>query len=587
MNFNKNKKLTLLLAAILSVHAGISFAIKAPLPSPIIFANEDGELGLNAAKDIELATGKSYSPSDVNAITGNMVRPNQFVTPQANWYFEKEMIAVPRVAMPAGEHDAAKIYAVAPISSFSIERNAQEDVARWNKDKHVANTLPPLIWLGSPQVITQAKLIANNTILSLEDNPNISFIITPKIPTNLSFWNKSTDAFFAEREIRLRGTNLGEKGFEARTVWPLDYRLPTDTPLKALDGLNGETLQTLVQHENGGAKSVFEARLLHGSGKAIAGKAVIALMLNGAQGDDDEALGGHFGLATGRVGANGDMSKWLVNNYYNLGSNSEKGIIAAATSMDKYLMDVNNGQSYYRPSYMLVAVMRTDTLPSQVQDASNIVLNHFYRNDFVYDHSRDNCAGISIDTLRTLGWNVPERGVTSRLKAVVAYFYIAATEKSLTKGRAIYDYLTTETTRLFPAAAFDAIGHNMLDQTRKLWIDHHPQTTFTKQLGDEIEAVYFVRIPQVPSSRAYGTAPVYSFDEYMKTAPADHSKWKMVPTTPRVLPENLKDGLALKPTKVSPIPWPVAVVSLSLCWGLLWGFRKAFKFTRKYSNENH
>ena len=199
-------------------------------------------------------------------------------------------------------------------------------------------------------------------------------------------------------------------------------------------------------------------------------------MLNGAQGDDDEALGGHFGLATGRVGADGDMSKWLVNNYYNLGSNSEKGIIAAATPMDKYLMDVNNGQSYYRPSYMLVAVLK---------------------------------------------------------------------------------------------------------QSRQLWVDHNPQTTFTKQLSNDIEAIYFVRIPQVPSNRTFGAAPVYSFDEYTKTAPADHSQWKMVPTTPRVLPENLKDGLALNQEKVSSIPWPVALLNLSLFWGLIWGFRKLFKFNRK------
>ena len=549
-----NKKVILLLMSALLLSPATSFAIKAAAPAAIISASDDGELGLYAASNIAISTGQC---KDCKLI------------PQALWYFKDETIAVP----------------TSNASGFSATLNAQEDVAAWAKSKHIEGTMPPLIWLGSSQVIPQAKILNQDT--TLVGQQKLAFSVTPKIATNLSFWDESTDAFFANREVRLRGETVENNSFAARTVWPLDYKLALNAPLKPLDGLNGETLKTLVQFENGGAKSNYEARLLQGDGKEITGKAVIALMLNGAQGDDDEALGGHFGLATGRVGADGDMSKWLINNYYNLGSNSEKGIIAAATPMDKYLMDVNNGQSYYRPSYMLVAVLKQDALPNQVQDATNRVLNHFYRNDFLYDHSRDNCAGISIDTLRTLGWNIPERGVTSYLKAIAAYFYIAASERSLSKGRAIYDYLTTETTRLFPAVTFDAIGNNMLNQNRQLWTDHNPQTTFTKQLSNDIEAIYFVRIPQVPSNRKFGSAPVYSFDEYMKTAPADHSQWKMVPTTPRVLPENLKDGLALNQEKVSSIPWPVALLSLSLFWGLIWGFRKLFKFKAKQSNENH
>ena len=543
-----NKKVILLLMSALLLSPATSFAIKAAAPAAIISASDDGELGLYAASNIAISTGQC---KDCKLI------------PQALWYFKDETIAVP----------------TSNESGFSATLNAQEDVAAWAKGKHIEGTMSPLIWLGSSQVIPQAKILNQDT--TLVGQQKLAFSVTPKIATNLSFWDESTDAFFANHEVRLRGETVENNSFAARTVWPLDYKLALNAPLKPLDGLNGETLKTLVQFENGGAKSNYEARLLQGDGKDITGKAVIALMLNGAQGDDDEALGGHFGLATGRVGTDGDMSKWLVNNYYNLGSNSEKGIIAAATPMDKYLMDVNNGQSYYRPSYMLVAALKQDALPNKVQDATNRVLNHFYRNDFLYDHSRDNCAGISIDTLRTLGWNIPERGVTSYLKAIAAYFYIAASERSLSKGRAIYDYLTTETTRLFPAVTFDAIGNNMLNQNRQLWVDHNPQTTFTKQLSNDIEAIYFVRIPQVPSNRKFGSAPVYSFDEYMKTAPADHSQWKMVPTTPRVLPENLKDGLALNQEKVSSIPWPVALLSLSLFWGLIWGFRKLFKFNRK------
>ena len=35
-------------------------------------------------------------------------------------------------------------------------------------------------------------------------------------------------------------------------------------------------------------------------------------MLNGAQGDDDEAHGGHFALVTGRIGARGAIGDWIA-----------------------------------------------------------------------------------------------------------------------------------------------------------------------------------------------------------------------------------------------------------------------------------
>ena len=268
--------------------------------------------------------------------------------------------------------------------------------------------------------------------------------------------------------------------------------------------------------------------------------------------------------------ADGNWSRWLVNNFYNLDSNSEKGIIAAATPMDKYLMDLNNGQNFYWPSYMLVAVLKTDTTPSQYQAAINRVYNHFYHHDFVYDHARDNCSGVSIGKLRTLGWDMPKRGVESQLKAIAAYFYISTSEMSFAKGRVIYDYLNTESTRLLPAVAFDAIGEDLMKWKRRLQADHTPSSPFTKQLNQDIEAIYFVRIPQIPSSRAFGSAPVYSFDEYMNKAPADHTNWKTIPTTPRLFPQNIREGLALQQSNVAVIPLPVAEIILGLMTLAAW-----------------
>jgi len=111
---------------------------------------------------------------------------------------------------------------------------------------------------------------------------------------------------------------------------------------------------------------------------------------------------------------------------------------------------------------------------------------------------------------------------------------------SLTNGRAIYNYLKTEITRHFPAVTFDALGESLLlgsnQWSRKLYLDCTSTTPFIRQFGDQIETINFVRIPQIPSSRAFGLAPVDGFDQYMQQAPADRSEWKVVPTTPNPFP---------------------------------------------------
>jgi hypothetical protein len=98
-----------------------------------------------------------------------------------------------------------------------------------------------------------------------------------------------------------------------------------------------------------------------------------------------------------------------------------------------------------------------------------------------------------------------------------------------------------------------------------------------RQFGNEIEAIYFVRIPQIPSSRAFGLAPVYSFDQYMHQAPADRTQWKVVPTTLNPFPTELKVGAALKLEAPSVIPLPVAIVLLFIIGGLTWLTRKLMK----------
>jgi hypothetical protein len=478
--------------------------------------------------------------------------------PQALWYFRNETFALPQSA--------------ASVTQFDASKRGVDDTQALNLD-----ALPALVWTGATQHWPALNLNAEATTVTSLQGDQFGLKLVPKIASNRSYWNAETSHYLSQGPLAIRG-ELEGKTLVARTVWPQAFKLDLTASTQPLQA--GESLQSLVQFAHGGARSPYLSRLLWEKSPGLAqqssGKTALGILLNGAQGDDDEAHGGHFALATGRVGADGAYDAWLVNNYYNLASNSEKGIIAGVTPFDKYMGDLNSGQSFYRPSYMLVAVFSQPQIPQQVQALSNRVFQHFYRNDFVYDHALENCAGISIDTLRQLGWQVPKRGVESLLKASAAYWYVAATERSLKKGRAIYDYLNTEMTRLFPAVAFDAIGNDLLN------IAHTgDQSTLTSNalqaMPEQLEAIYFVRIPQIPSSRADGLAPVYRFAQYLQQAPADRSQWKIIPVTPNPLPEQLKEGLARQPEAPALLPLPAILFLLSvigLVWVLLKGLRQ-------------
>lgn len=485
-----------------------------------------GSLGLFPAADFRLVPGTCADcPTPKEAL----------------WYFRDDFIAVPG----AGTNSAG----------FSAGVPAQEDVRRWYAAAGPAElqARPSLVWVGSPSVIANARLQASGDALRLADGAIAHFVVTPKIPTNLSYYDASTAKFFAQRALRIRGSvsqdAAGKQTVVARTIWPQDYVIDAAaSKLAPLAG--GETLTGLVRQTGNAAR--YETRLLWernpGQARNWDKLAALGVMLNGAQGDDDEAHGGHFAIVTGRGSARGEWSDWLVNNFYNLDSFSEKGIVASMVPMDNYLADLNSGQAYYRPSYMLVALMRSDRAVYAYQGAVARVYNHFYRHDFRYRHAGANCAGISIDTLRSLGWNIPVRGATSYAKAAVAYPYMALKEMSFDSGKSAFDYLSEEQTRLYPAVAFDAIGNDLLQLAGAQPAARRATSAYEELLKSEVEAIIFVRIPQIPSSRAVGSFPVASIDEYMQRTPQDRAQWKIVPVGPRPFPAEFVSA-ATEPAK--------------------------------------
>lgn len=467
--------------------------------------NENNLLGLYRADQFQLNQGACK---------------NCAITPQASWYFEQETIAIP----------------LSNAHSFDPSLSAQEDVKQWvTSQPSATNAMPPLVWLGSPHVAV-GKLSQDGKWLE-SDNSKTQLAITPKIESNQSYYNEASEQHFAGRNLVMRGT-ADKTHFTARSIWPLDYNLDLNQiPYKPL--ADQETIASLIRDQNGGASAPFSARILYKNPNltSLQNKPVLSFVLNGAQGDDDEAHGGHFAVATGRFGAQGEWHDWLVNNFYNLGSVSEKGIIAASLPMDSYQGDLNSGQSWYRPSYMLVAVLKNDRSAATYQSAINRVMQHFYRQDFLYRHAGVNCAGINLETLRSLDWSIPKLGATNLPKAFVALPYKALSDMSLESGLKAYDYLSAEQTNLYPFVAFETIGNDLLNRIAK----NQANTAFEKQLAEDLEAIIYVHIPQFPSSRAMGQAPVASLDEYIARTPADMSQWKIIPVGARHFPDILKD----------------------------------------------
>ena len=514
------------------------------IPAPASIADTSPAYGLFPADDFRLATGECADCATI---------------PQALWFFRHESIAVPRPGLP--------------LAGFDPSLRTVDDLQRWNALTPPGTALdyPALVWVGAPQVIDSARLDPNGKQLHAA-GATVEFSLAPRLASNRSWYNEESAAFLSRRELRLRGTMAADgTGFVARSIWPADFRLDPAAPLQPV-AASPQALRDFVRSEPaGGAQSGFATRLIWqrdpAAAKQRAGRPLIGVMLNGAQGDDDEAHAGHFGLVTGRVGEQGQMHDWLVANYYTLDAESEKGIIAALLPIDSYLADLNSGQAWYRPSYMLVATLRDERTAAHLSSALARVFNQFYRHQFVYQHAAANCTGISVSTLRAIGWQVPVMGAISWLKAIVGLPAVALSSGSLSKGKAIFDYFSEDQTRLFPAQAFEQVGADLLQlvsgqSTREL-------TIYEALLKEDVEEILLLRIPQLPSSRVWGNYPVASVDEYRSRLPQDPAKQQIIPVGPRPFPPGLKDPAA---PEMKPLRSDYAVAAYAAGLLLLGGF---------------
>lgn len=424
--------------------------------------------------------------------------PDCPLTPAAMlWWFQDELVAVPAFRMQP-------------------DRAAGGGAQGGRSDDPGLPALPPLVWVAAPQLIEQARLSEDGSRLRA-GGTELPLVLPPALPTNTAYLDASTLRFLSARTLRVRGA-LRSPGdaFVARTLWPEDSRIDA-AAVRHRPLVPGETLGTLIEAQAAAADGVFPVRGLFaapGQASSPSGRPVLAFLLSGAQGDDDGARGGHLAVATGVFGPAGEWGDWLVNNFYPLSSLSEKGIVAGPVPADNYLADVNSGQLYYRPGYMLVAVLRQPRVAVAVQEALQDAMVRFHCREFTFARARLNSTAMAMDPLRGLGWRIPTTGPTSRLLALLGAPIGALVGDGMDTARTVYHSLATEQTRLMPRMAFEVAGHDLLYLLQAAEAAPGGLTAFERMLVEDVEAVLFVRLPQFPSARRFGTWPVRSMLTY-------------------------------------------------------------------------
>ena len=462
--------------------------------------------------------------------------------PQMVWYFRNEWIAV-----PAGD---TRDFRFCP--DFQVDRDWQVASGAFAAKASDA-ALPLLVWVAAPECLEGVRLDATTTTLSLVmAGTSLSCTLVPRLPLNGAWLNADSAAFFSSRSLRLCGTRDATT-FVIRSFWPEDYALPEHAvPLPGIASAADLRAWVRSDMQHFSVTSLWQKTTAQ---QLALGTPVFGLMLNGSQGDDDEAHGGHFALLTGRVGEGGSIADLLVYNFYTLDAESEKGIIAAPVPLDNYLGDLNSGQAWYRPSWLLLATLAGETLPRRVDALMARVFAQFYKHCFRYQHARANCAGVSVRCLRALGWPVPVLGAESWLKAFFALPLVALRQRSLQAGKATFDYLTEDRTALYPAQAFEQIGGDLLARLRG---ELAANNDWTQYLVSDVQQVLAVHVPQFPSSRVLGSWPVTCSAEYRQRVPADPVARKIIPVPPRPFPPELADPQSqVEPPLRSEFAWRV------------------------------
>ncbi len=419
----------------------------------------------------------------------------------------------------------------APVEHWT---SALAPVIQWYlKHETVAFDAPPAlpIWVAGADDVLHCRLLDWQHAVA-DNGDTIAIELTAKIASNRSWVNEQTLAFFQHNTVSLRGAwqqRDTQRVFVVRVLWPDNWQWRNVTASHVDD------MTARIRCDQRAAVSPFAVTRLWQSSAVTPAAWVVGFILNGAQGDDDEAHGGHFAIAVGRLNEQDDPRDLVVANFYNPDVVSEKGILPAMTPLSNYFCDLNSGQQYYRPSSMVCVRLSSHALIAPLYEKLEKQMHAMLHHDWHYDHAMMNCTGITMDALRNAGFCVPDRGSAAWL-APVAFLLTLIRERDLTRAKRVWRYLRAERTRLFPAVAMLACVQHLLSLVQA---HRTAQTAFEQQLCDAAVAVDYVHVPQIPSSRALGREPLFDLSDYRARMPPNRADWKIIPVQTRPFPEHL------------------------------------------------
>lgn len=143
-------------------------------------------------------------------------------------------------------------------------------------------------------------------------------------------------------------------------------------------------------------------------------------------------------------------------------------------------------------------------------------------------------------------------------------------ECSIAKAKLAFDYLMADQTRLMPAAALESIYGSVLGLVEGASRDD--AGTLARMLAEDVDAIAFMRMPQLPSSRAFGDAPAVTTDEYQERVPKDPALQQIIPVPARQFPDELRDPDLMppprRPSDDAALAWGTIAVAgvLALIW---------------------
>ena len=130
-----------------------------------------------------------YDAPEFRAVDGRC--PDCAGSKAALWYFEGDVIAIPRQAQR-------------PLPDLP-HGSVAEDIRTWMQQSgEKPATLPLLTWLGSPELLENAALDTDGKTIQVAGESQ-SFMPIAKIESNRSYFNADSVAFFSKRKLRMRG----------------------------------------------------------------------------------------------------------------------------------------------------------------------------------------------------------------------------------------------------------------------------------------------------------------------------------------------------------------------------------------------